>query len=97
VSVRPRGVYDSGRMDGDPAERQVRLARAVAVLAGLEGDRTTIAEIAERGLGRASPAETRALRQAIRNILSAAGVPLPLQAEGPCELHGATCPLPGEG
>ncbi len=76
-------------------EARPDLARRM--LAGLEGDRRTITGVAERGLDRDSPAEARAFRQAIRNILVAAGVPLPAQAEGPCELHGATCPVPEEG
>jgi len=153
VSAGPRGVYDFGRVDENPVDRQVRMARATTealnalgfflcssatrmlgadeldralqhaardhlpfllraiprradlearpnlarrILAGLEGDRRTITGIAERGLDRGSPDEA-ALWQAVRNILVAAGVSLPTQAEGPCQLHGATCPVPQEG
>lgn len=64
------------------------------ILAGLDRDRRTIAEIAERGLQEASASDAREFRQAIRSVLVAVGVPLPAPAEGPCELHGADCPEP---
>lgn len=83
-----------------PVLRALQLPAARASAAALGAALRRVSAVASAGFDPASPEQLKPLRAAIRDALTALGIPLPvLTSEGAavCELHGPSCPLAARG